>query len=170
MERKRRIHLPHRTRRRLAVRGTTRSILLAIIVVVSRQILHSHQPWSVTDGYIILQHASSSAMGRDPLAQIVRNVFQPIMVQFDRRVQFAHLIHFHVAVDRPSTSNSSSASTPSPTHLGHSLGRYPGHVRAPRQRQRFLRSHFGWIMAVAQVRVRANRALLVALWCTRLPR
>ena len=160
-ERKSRIHLPHRTRRLLAARGTTRLILLAIIVVVSRRILHSHQPWSVADGYFILQHASSSAMGRDPFAQIVRNVnqlkliLQLVMVQIDNRLHPhpAHLIHFHVAVDRPSTSNSSSVLTPSPTRLGHSLGRYPGHVRAPRQRQRFLRSHFGWMLAVAQVRV-----------------
>ena len=51
MERKKKIRLPHRTRRRMAERGITRLTLRAIIVVVSRSILHSRRPRPVADGY-----------------------------------------------------------------------------------------------------------------------
>ena len=49
-ERKRKARPPHRTGRRLGGRGIIRSILRAIIVVVSCSILHSRRPRSEADG------------------------------------------------------------------------------------------------------------------------
>ena len=155
MERRRKTRLPHKTRRRMAERGITRLTLRAIIVAVSRSIytLVDLSQWLMV--IFILQHASSSAMGRDPLAPIARDVLNQkplvVLIQITQVHQNANLTHFHVAVDQPSISNSSP--TPSPSRLGRSSERYPGHVRALQQRRRSSCSHFVLVLAAAQVLV-----------------